>query len=296
MKNKISILVMIMVVLAIFSVGALATIDSVVITQPLTADTLHGTAVEFNGTYTATGTVADSDLNVSIYMGQISGGVGQRVCSNTTLNLVGLTWACKVDLNTLNDNTSMSFNITVGNQTGPDGAGTTQQSSAQITGVINDDTVPIARFKTQELNAKTNGDLPVSCADSSDNIDGALTYQINLVKPTGANASTIITSSTGNFRGGDLDQTGVYTLSCVVQDNAPLTTYKGSVAIASPASANSNRATTSITVSSGGFAFQQAQAVATGGAGITPTTVPPRLIVLLLGIGVVALIIFGGKK
>ena len=183
-------------------------------------------------------------------MGQISGAVGQRICSNTTLDLTGLTWACKVDLNTLNDNSSIDVNITVGNQTGPDGAGTTQQSSAQIN-FVNDDTAPNPLFKRQELNAQRNGNLPVDCSYTSDNIDGSPTFQINLIKPNGNNATTIVTASTGSFSGGDLDELGIYTLACQALDNAPSTAYKGSVAIANPASANSARATTQITVSSG---------------------------------------------
>ena len=285
MKKQIMLVVLSLMVMSLLGIFAYAAVDTVTITQPLANDVLKGTAVEFNGTMrnqTAAGTQFQA-TNVSIYLGGSGSGNAQRVCNNVTVDNATGTWSCKVDINSLNENASAIFNVTVGNQTDTG-------SSARVT-VFIDRTNPVARFKTQQLNANTNGDLPVSCSDSTDNIDGALTYQINLIKPSGVNASTVITSSTGSFRGGDLDQTGVYTLSCTVRDEAPLTTYKGSVGIGTPAAANSNRATTSITVSSGGSSFIQQT---TGGTGTTPASSTPSP--LVLGIIAVAAILIFRKK
>lgn len=275
---------MIMVFLLLMSmlavgVGAQGT-NSVVITQPTALDTLKGTAVEFNGTFTnGSGGVQTQAMNVSIYIGTGA----QRICNNATVNNATGTWACKVNLNTLNDNSSLVLNITVGNQSDVG-------NSSTIT-IANDDTNPVARLNGQILDVKRQSQIPYDCSQSSDNIDGSLTYQVNLIKPDGSNASNILTTSTGTFTDGDFDLPGVYTLACTVQDNAPSTVYKGSVAIASPAAANSNQVTASINVQSGG---------GNPSSGFVKTQSEDKksnedMVIIGVVIGVIALFVFGKK-
>ena len=114
---------------------------------------------------------------------------------------------------------------------------------------------------------------------------------MNLIKPGGSNASNVFTTSSGAFTDGDLDIPGVYTLACTVRDDAPSTVYKGDVAIASPAAANSNQVTASINVQSGGgntqsgFIQQQTQDKKSN----------EEIVIIGVVIAVIALLFFGKK-
>jgi len=152
-----------------------------------------------------------------------------------------------------------------------------------------DNTPPRVDFKRQELQARTFGSLYADCSDTSDNIDGTPTFQINLVRPGGTNATTVITSSAGTFGGDDLSEAGIYTLSCTVQDNA--------ANAISTLSRNSARQTISITVSGGGLSPGVVEQVINPPApskGLSST-----MVLILVGVAIVVVFgrdLFGGKK
>jgi len=274
MKKKFGLLVLIALIVGLMAMSAYATVTAVTVTVPAASATVKGTAFELNGTYTDADDTASSLLNVTVRYGPNSGDAANVTCYNGSITSGNGRWNCKMNFNDFNDNASMILNISVGNQTNI-GVSTT------VT-VENDDTDPVARFATQERNARVSGTLPADCSASSDNLDGSLTYQMNLVKPGSTNPSTVLTASKGSFSGTDIDMTGTYTLYCTVQDNSP-------DAQSNPASANSHQTSISINVGSSKLSPQAAEAVGAipskKGLDSKTVTVVAGAVVLLLFLG-----------
>lgn len=208
MKKSLLLLVMLLTVLMSVSVfGAI----NVTMTFPIASSTVNGT-FRFNAT-------AINGSNVTFL--RFNGAAYSTICTNSTVTNVGV-FSCVYDTTGLSDGASFVVIANASNS-----SNTSLLGNANVT-VDWDNTAPTVQFNVYKSSSEIFKPISYDCGTgTTDTVDSALTWGVQLVRPDETVAETL-TSSSGDFLQLNLDQVGLWRVSCNATDNVPRVTQLNS--------------------------------------------------------------------
>jgi len=200
---------------------ASAPLSDITLDIPATDAVITGTSYCVNAT-----TTGDTASNVTFWYRIGSSGDFTPFVENETANSGNTIFGNCIDTTAVLGGDSGTYEINV---TAFENNTNTNFVSATNTMIFVDNAAPIVIFElstlqTQRLSAKG---IIANCGKSSDALDGTLDYLQTITKPS-RNTKTS-TSASYNIANGDVEELGIYTITCRVTDFASLSSTSSSV-------------------------------------------------------------------